>query len=174
MTYVTQEDELFERLASADNPRGFFLEVVAVIEEGADHLLRSAFRQEEFAVKYAIEPLLNRQGPLSELSVRLKLMLALGMFSLETYQDLELCIKLRDWLGDDIRNYRFSDEALFTRLKRLHCFQSLGIPELPTLAADDDKLLYQMQLDRQDQVIRSALLLSIATIVQELGKESPI
>lgn len=174
MTYVTQEDELFERLAPADNPRGFFLEVVAVIEEGADHLLRSAFRQEEFAVKYAIEPLLNRQGPLSELTVRLKLMLALGMFSLETYQDLELCIKLRDWLSDDIRNYRFSDEALFTRLKRLHCLQSLGIPERPTLAADDDKLLYQMQLDRQDQVIRSALLLSIATIVQELGKESPI
>ena len=169
-----QEDAVFERLTEPENPRGFFLEVVDMLEDGVDQLMRRAFRQEEYAVKYAIEPLLNRQGPLSELTVRLKLMLALGMFSLETYQDLELCIKLRDWLSDDIRNYRFSDEALFTRLKRLHCFQSLGIPELPTLAADDDKLLYQMQLDRQDQVIRSALLLSIATIVQELGKESPI
>jgi len=42
------------------------------------------------------------------------------------------------------------------------------------LAPDGDHLLYQMQLERQDQVVRSALLLSIATIVQELGKESPI
>ncbi|MGY2438018.1 MltR family transcriptional regulator, partial [Escherichia coli] len=51
-----QEDEVLERLNEQDGPRGFFLEVVTILEEAVDSLMRRAFRQEEYAVKYAIEP----------------------------------------------------------------------------------------------------------------------
>ena len=56
-----QEDEVLERLNEQDGPRGFFLEVVTILEEAVDSLMRRAFRQEEYAVKYAIEPLLNQR-----------------------------------------------------------------------------------------------------------------
>ena len=145
-----------------------------IIEENADHLLRGAFRQEEYAVKYAIEPLLNRQGPLSELTVRLRLMLGLGMLAVETFEDLERMIKLRDWLTLDIRNYRFSDEVVLQRLQRLHSLQRIGLPPLPPLDPEADHQLYLMQLDRQDQMVQSALQLAISATVLELARESPI
>ncbi len=81
-----QEDEVLERLNEQDGPRGFFLEAVTILEEAVDSLMRRAFRQEEYAVKYAIEPLLNQSGPLGQLEVRLKLIFALGLISLERYQ----------------------------------------------------------------------------------------
>ncbi|MFC3914821.1 MltR family transcriptional regulator [Pseudaeromonas sharmana] len=171
---LTKEDEILERLAGLDNPRGFFMETVSIVAEGVEQMLRRAFRQEEYAVKYAIEPLLNREGPLSELSVRLKLMLALGMLSATAYQDLELFIKLRDWLCDSRKDYRFSDEALFNRLTALCSLQAVGVPRLPNADAAGDALLYAMQRDRQDQMTRSALLLCVTRVVSELGKESPI
>ena len=170
----TKEDEILERLGGLDNPRGFFMETVCIVEEGVEQLLRRAFRQEEYAVKYAIEPLLNREGPLSELSVRLKLMLALGMLSVQAYQDLELFIKLRDWLCDSRKDYRFSDEAVFSRLTALASLQTIGVPRLPVADAAGDPLHYGMQRERQDQMTRSALLLCVSSLVSELGKESPI
>lgn len=171
---AVKEDEILERLAEPGEPRVFFEAVVDILEEGADHLLRSAFRQDDYAVKYAIEPLLNREGPLSDLSVRLRLMLGLGMLSLEIYEDLDRVIKLRDWLRMDIRNYRFSDEAVLQRLLRLHCLQKVGLPPLTLADPDADPVLYLMQLERQDQVVRSSLQLALTATLLELAKESPI
>ncbi|GAA4500816.1 MltR family transcriptional regulator [Pseudaeromonas paramecii] len=155
------------------SPRGFFMETVSIITDGVEHLIRSAFRQDDYAVKYAIEPLLNRQGPLSELPVRLKLLLGLGMISLNTYQDLELFIRLRDWLCESRQDYRFSDPALLDRLQALHGLQLEGLPLL-TAPVAADPLLAAMQLERQDQMVRSSLLLCVSALVLELAKESPI
>lgn len=115
-----QEDEVLERLNEQDGPRGFFLEVVTILEEAVDSLMRRAFRQEEYAVKYAIEPLLNQSGPLGQLEVRLKLIFALGLISLERYQDLEAYLKIRDFLVRDPKDYRFSDKPIRDLLARLH------------------------------------------------------
>ena len=75
---IHQKDAVFERLAEPENPRGFFIEVVCMLEDAVDQLMRRAFRQEEYAVKYAIEPLLNGKGPLADLNIRLKLIFAPG------------------------------------------------------------------------------------------------
>ena len=37
-----QEDEVLERLNEQDGPRGFFLEVVTILEEAVDSLMRRA------------------------------------------------------------------------------------------------------------------------------------
>ncbi|WP_266099307.1 MltR family transcriptional regulator, partial [Klebsiella michiganensis] len=42
------------------------------------------------AVKYAVEPLLDGDGPLGDLSVRLKLIYGLGVISRAEYEDAEL------------------------------------------------------------------------------------
>ncbi|ASI24696.1 TPA: MltR family transcriptional regulator [Aeromonas salmonicida] len=166
-----QEDEVLERLNEQDGPRGFFLEVVTILEEAVDSLMRRAFRQEEYAVKYAIEPLLNQSGPLGQLEVRLKLIFALGLISLERYQDLEAYLKIRDFLVRDPKDYRFSDKPIRDLLDRLHCLnQGSMMPQDPP----EDWPFYQMQLNRLDQVVRSALVLAVADCVTDLHKESPI
>jgi len=149
------------------------METVAVITDGVEYLIRSAFRQDDYAVKYAIEPLLNREGPLSELPVRLKLLLGLGMISLSTYQDLELFIRLQDWLCESRQDYRFAEPALLERLRGLHGLSPLALPDLPASTAADP-LLLAMQQERQDQMVRSSLLLCVSALVLELAKESPI
>ena len=165
-----QEDEVLERLNEQDGPRGFFLEVVTILEEAVDSLMRRAFRQEEYAVKYAIEPLLNQ----SQLEVRLKLIFALGLISLERYQDLEAYLKIRDFLVRDPKDYRFSDKPIRDLLARLHGVSQGGMMPQEAPANEEDWPFYQMQLNRLDQVVRSALVLAVADCVTELHKESPI
>lgn len=48
------------------------------------------FRKDDYAVKYAVEPLLEGDGPLGKLSVRLKLLFALGAISREVYEDISI------------------------------------------------------------------------------------
>ncbi|WP_421207427.1 MltR family transcriptional regulator [Aeromonas enteropelogenes] len=169
-----QEDEVLERLNEQDGPRGFFLEAVTILEEAVDSLMRQAFRQEEYAVKYAIEPLLNQSGPLGQLEVRLKLIFALGLISLERYQDLEAYLKFRDFLVRDPKDYRFCDKPVRDLLERLHGINSGCMLSQEPPADEADWPFYQMQLNRLDQMVRSALVLAIADCVNELHKESPI
>lgn len=169
-----QEDEVLERLNEQDGPRGFFLEAVTILEEAVDSLMRRAFRQEEYAVKYAIEPLLNQSGPLGQLEVRLKLIFALGLISLERYQDLEAYLKIRDFLVRDPKDYRFSDKPIRDLLDRLHGVNQGGMMKLAPPASEEDWAFDQMQLNRLDQVVRSALVLAVADCVTDLHKESPI
>jgi len=164
---------VFERLAEPENPRGFFIELVAMLEDAVDQLMRRAFRQEEYVVKYAIEPLLNGKGPLATLPIRLKLIFALGLISYEVYQDIERFIRLRDFLVTDIHDHRFGDEAITEQLNRLNSLKNISMMQKDEpLSAD--AMIRQMQLNRRDQVIRSALLLGVSNVLSELNKDSPI
>ncbi|WP_152536697.1 MltR family transcriptional regulator [Tolumonas lignilytica] len=169
-----QEDAVFERLAEPENPRGFFIEVVDMLEDAVDQLMRRAFRQEEYAVKYAIEPLLNGKGPLADLHIRLKLIFALGLISYEVSQDIERFIRLRDFLVADIHDHRFGESCVTEQLNRLHSLQNISMMQIDEPSDSTDAMLYQLQLNRRDQVIRSALLLAVSSVLSELNKDSPI
>lgn len=164
---------VFERLAEPENPRGFFIELVYMLEDAVDQLMRRAFRQEEYAVKYAIEPLLNGKGPLATLPVRLKLIFALGLISYEVSQDIERFIRLRDFLVTDIHDHRFGDETITEQLNRLHGLKNISMMQKDE-PLSNDMVIRQMQLNRRDQVIRSALLLAVSSVLTELNKDSPI
>ncbi len=174
MSTFQYEDEILERLATLDSPKAFIAEVRLILEELVDRLLRGAFRQDDYAVKYAIEPLLHQKGPLSDLGLRLKLMLALGLISQPTYQELEVYLKLHDFLHEERFDYRFCDRAILAYLSKLESFSRLGLPSLPEPDGDTDMSLYRLQLNRQDQRVRSALQLSITALAAELSKKSPI
>ncbi len=174
MSTLQYEDDILERLATLETPRQFVAEVVVIIEELVDRLIRGAFRQDDYAVKYAIEPLLNQEGPLSDLGLRLKLLLALGLISPKIYHDLEVFLGLHDLLSEEHFDYRFCDPVILAYLGKLNSFSQLGLPPLPSPDADTDMMLYRLQLNRQDQMVRSALQLAVTALAAELGKESPI
>jgi mannitol operon repressor len=50
-------------------------------------LVLQVFRKDDYAVKYAVEPLLDGSGPLGDLSLRLKLIYGLGVISRHEYED---------------------------------------------------------------------------------------
>lgn len=164
---------IFERLAEPENPRGFFIELVDLLEEAVDLLMRRAFRQEEYAVKYAIEPLLNSKGPLASLQIRLKLIFALGLVSYEVSQDIERFIRVRDFLVTDVHDHRFGETCITDQINRLHSLQSISMMQVDE-PVSTDFVIQQMQLNRKDQVIRSALLLAVSNVLTELNKDSPI
>ena len=75
MTEDTQklENRILERLNKKKSVRGFLLTVIELLSEAVDILVLQVFRKDDYAVKYAVEPLLAGTGPLAELPVRLKL-----------------------------------------------------------------------------------------------------
>jgi mannitol operon repressor len=60
-------------------------------------------------------------------------------------------------------------------IKKLHLVAKMGMVQLEVLEPDGDIELdfYQLQLQRQQQIIKSGLSLAIVEICNELNKESP-
>lgn len=90
--------------------RSFLMAAVDLLAEALNILVVQIFRKDDYAVKYAVEPLLVGDGPLSELSVRLKLVYALGVITRHEYEDAELLMALREELNHDGTEYRFTDD----------------------------------------------------------------
>jgi mannitol operon repressor len=53
--------------------RSFLIAAVELLTEAVNILVLQVFRKDDYAVKYAVEPLLDGSGPLGDLSVRLSL-----------------------------------------------------------------------------------------------------
>lgn len=72
------ENQVLEKLNAGKTVRSFLIAAVELLAEALNVLVVQVFRKDDYAVKYAVEPLLSGSGPLGELSVRLKLMYGLG------------------------------------------------------------------------------------------------
>src|SRR5471032_1177120 len=75
------ENRVLEKLNAGKSVRSFLMTAVELLAEALDILVVQVFRKDDYAVKYAVEPLLTGTGPLGDLSVRLKLIYALGVIS---------------------------------------------------------------------------------------------
>ncbi len=171
-----ENDLIIERLNATSSVRGVVLLAVEIFENSLNELVQRVFRKDDHAVKYAVEPLLNTAGPLSDLMVRLKLLYALGIISQEVYQDMELLISLRNQLNNDGREFSFTSPETLEPIKQLHAIQKMGIAQLDAPAPDKDEDInfYNMYMARQEQVIRSAFGLAIASICSELNQDNPL
>ncbi|MBE4158514.1 MltR family transcriptional regulator [Vibrio parahaemolyticus] len=169
------ESEIIERLNSAPSVRGFFIAIVDVFNESIDGLIQRIFRKDNFAVQSVVGPLLQDSGPLGDLSVRLKLLFGLGVLPDDIYHDIEDIIKLKNQLNSDASDYEFTDPNILEPIKKLHLVKKMGMVQLEVNEPDDDIDLefYQLQLQRQQQIIKSGLSLAIVEICNELGKDSP-
>ena len=75
------ENRVLEKLNAGKTVRSFLMTAVELLAEALDILVVQVFRKDDYAVKYAVEPLLTGNGPLGDLTVRLKLIYALGVIS---------------------------------------------------------------------------------------------
>ena len=66
------ENRVLERLNAGKTVRSFLITAVELLTEAVNILVLQVFRKDDYAVKYAVEPLLDGDGPLGDLSVRLK------------------------------------------------------------------------------------------------------
>ncbi|MEF1289829.1 MltR family transcriptional regulator [Vibrio sp. M260118] len=169
------ETDIIERLNSAPSVRGFFIATVDVFNDSIDALMQRIFQKDNFAVQSVVGPLLHDSGPLGDLSVRLKLLFGLGVLPNDVYHDIENIIKIKNELNSDATDYQFTDPNVLQPIKELHLVQKMGMVQLEVAEPDDDIDLefYQLQLQRQQQIIKSGLSLAIVEICNELGKDSP-
>ncbi|MDY4367534.1 MltR family transcriptional regulator [Pectobacterium brasiliense] len=164
------ENRVLEALNSGKTVRDFMLCAVELLAEAVSILMLQVFRKDDYAVKYAVEPLMTGTGPLGDLSVRLKLIYGLGMISRKEYEDAELLMALGEELAHDDRHYRFTDDEILGPIGELHCVAALPTePALPPGADDADPLLVSMQQQRYQQMVRSTLVLSLTTLIAQIS-----
>ncbi len=170
------ETEIIERLNNAPSVRGFFIATVEVFNDSIDALIKRVFQKDNFAVQSVVGPLLHDSGPLGNLSVRLKLLYGLGVLPDNIYHDIENLIELKNKLNSDATDYDFTDPNILEPIKNLNLVQRMSMVQLEVMEPDDDIDLsfYQLQLERQQQVIKSSLSLAIVEICNQLSKDSPL
>ncbi len=164
------ENRILERLNARQTLTGFIQTAVGLLSEAVDQLILQAFRKDDYAVKYAVEPLLEGSGPLANLPVRLKLIYALGVISRDEYEDVELLLALNNELAHENKIYSFTDDEILGPINMLHCMTTLPPP--PTLHLPEDVVddaLRTMQEQRYQQMVRSTLVLSITDLVTSLA-----
>lgn len=164
------ENRVLEKLNARQTLSGFIQTAVLLLAESVDQLILQAFRKDDYAVKYAVEPLLEGSGPLANLSVRLKLIYALGVISRDEYEDVELLVALNNELEQEKTVYSFTDDEILGPISMLHSMTALPPP--PTLHMPEDVVddaLRTMQEQRYQQMVRSALVLSITDLITRLA-----
>ncbi|BDH44131.1 MltR family transcriptional regulator [Salmonella enterica subsp. enterica serovar Choleraesuis] len=160
------ENRILERLNAGKNVRSLFIYAVELLTDIVGDLVLQAFRKDDYAVKYAVGPLLSGNGPLGALSIRLKLIYGLGIISRHEYEDCELVMALYEELKHDRADYSFSDDEIVGPIGELHCISAL--PPAPP-ANFNDPALTHMQHQRYQQVIRSTLVLALTTLLAGIG-----
>lgn len=160
------ENRVLERLNAGRTVRSFLIAAVELLAEAVNMLVIQVFRKDDYAVKYAVEPLLLGDGPLGELSVRLKLIYGLGVINRNEYEDCELLMALREELNDDTTEYRFTDDEILGPFAELHCVSAL--PPQPQFTGEDDEL-HVMQRQRYLQVVRSTMVLSLTELISRIS-----
>lgn len=174
--FMNEQQDLLERLSHINTVRGVVIEINSALENAMDHMIRSAFRKEEYAVKFAIEPLLGQAGPLSDPTVRLKLIYALGLLPTKMYQDMERLLRLQSFLAREPREYSFSDPKIVEEFTALNMVKQVSFKHLqpPEQFPNEDPLDFQMRLRRHQTVVKSTLALAVDEIIQHLLQRSPI
>ncbi len=160
------ENQVLERLNAGGSVRSFLIAAVELLAEAVNILVIQVFRKDDYAVKYAVEPLLLGDGPLGELSVRLKLIYGLGVINRNEYEDCELLMALREELNHDGNDYHFTDDEILGPFGELHCVAELPSP--PQFISEDADLL-AMQRQRYQQVVRSTMVLSLTELISRIS-----
>lgn len=156
------ENGVLERLNAGHSVKSFLIAAVELLAKAVDLLVLQVFRKDDYAVKYVVEPLLLGDGPLGELSVRLKLIYGLGVINRHEYEDCELLLALREELNNDTNDYRFTDDEILGPFGELHCVPAW--PPRPDFTRDDETLR-SMQQQRYLQMVRSTMVLSLTELI---------
>ena len=174
---MTNQDNFIERLSEVSSLRGFFALSVNQFSQSIDQLIQRVFRKKDFALKSVVDSLFEYQGPLAELTVRLKLLLGLGVISAEIFEDISLFLEIKQHLSDEVEELPFSHPAIIRFAQDLHHIDLKPAAELlkfSSAGGNKDSMILQMQQARLERVMRSSLILAVTEINERLNVESPL
>ncbi|HEY5716720.1 MAG TPA: MltR family transcriptional regulator [Psychromonas sp.] len=168
--------DVVETLSEAETAYDFFTASFDLFEDAVDILIQNVFRKDDYAVKYAVEPLLSSNGPLAHLAIRIKLLYGLGLLSQNSYQDIETFIELKDFVkSDDNESIELTAPVIIERLKSIRAMASIVPPNLYEPQPEESShYIVQMKLEQHKRVIKSSLILAITEIIKELHRETPL
>lgn len=170
------QDDFIGQLSEVSSLRGFLAISVYQISQSIEQLIYKVFHKDDFALKSVVDSLFTNQGPLTDLSVRLKLLLGLGVIELPLFEDINSFLQLKREISDSASDYGFSDELIVVFLKKLN-YRYLVDIELDLVKIDksnSDSLLLQLQKNRFEKSIRSYLIIIMTKIIERLDIESPL
>lgn len=173
---MTTHNDFIEQLSEKDEIHAFLALCCQKIAEQIECLIERVFRKQDFVLKSVVDSLFEHQGPLSELSVRLKVLLGLGVISAECYQDISLLLRAEQIVKKE-HSLTFASPQVLKFAERLHSTDIAHIHQLiqsfPTLN-DPNSLQYQMQQMRIEKMVRSCLILTVVELLEMLDVESPL
>lgn len=160
------EDTILEKLNQQADIHGLLRVAIKLINDSVNQLILKVFRKDPHASKFVIPSLIGKNGPLNDTSVCLKLLYALGIITREDYEDIELLMAILDELEQDGKNYTYLDDEILGPISLLH--DMIVPPNWNYLHNQDngivDTLKSSMYQNRHQQVIRSALIISITDL----------
>ncbi|EXI61240.1 MltR family transcriptional regulator [Mannheimia granulomatis] len=169
--------DYIDKLNEEPTLRGFLTLANQLFSSQVEQLIERVFRKTDFALKSVVDSLFEHQGPLAELSVRLKVLLGLGVISPKVFEDISLFLEVKQHLYEEEEEFSFSHPAVVQFVKDLHHIDFFPINELlkgKSSQGNKDSMLFQMQQMRLEKMIRSSLILAITEIDEQLNVESPL
>ncbi|NBI42951.1 MltR family transcriptional regulator [[Haemophilus] felis] len=168
------QNQFIDQLSEIATVRGFLALSTQQFAHYIELLIENVFRKKDFALKSVVDSLFEHQGPLAELPVRLKLLLGLGVISMDVYQDINHFIEFKLKLSDEVEEPDFSSPIVINFLQSLHFSDSSLVNNLlkQKLSMDKDSMIFQMQQLRLEKVVRSSLILGISQIFDQLEQAS--
>lgn len=174
---MTSKDNFIRQLSEVASLRGFLALSVNQFSQDIELLIKRVFCKKDFVVESVINSLFEHQGPLSELPIRLKVLVSLGVISTDVFEDINLFIELKEQLSNEIEEFSFSDSNIIYAIEKLHHIDlniALEIVKKTPKLDNKDSLQYQMIQTRLEKIIRSSLILAISAINDKLDIESPL
>ncbi|WP_165889933.1 MltR family transcriptional regulator [Mannheimia granulomatis] len=169
--------DYIDKLNEEPTLRGFLTLATQLFSNQVEQLIERVFRKTDFALKSVVDSLFEHQGPLAELSVRLKVLLGLGVISPKVFEDISLFLEVKQHLYEEEEEFSFSHPAVVQFVKDLHHIDFFPINELlkgKSSQGNKGSMLFQMQQMRLEKMIRSSLILAITEIDEQLNVESPL
>lgn len=160
------ENDVLEHLTAGHTVADLINAGISMLGEAVDTLLTRVFLRDDYAVKYAVEPLLNRDGPLGDLALRCKLLYGLGVLSRADYQDSEQLLTFAAQLSQSNHTVNFTDAAVLNALSALHCITEL--PPLPPCTLQHDPAFRRLHQQRQQQIVRSSAVLALTGLLTRI------
>lgn len=162
------ENTILEKLNQQADIHSLLAEAIKMINSIISQLLIKSFRKEPHAIKFVIPSLIDKNGPLNDTSICLKLLYVFGIITHEEYEDVELLIAILDELDHDDKKYTYLDDEILGPISLLHDMVLPSNWDSQHQKAKDsgivDTLKSSIYQNRYQQMIRSALIIAITDL----------
>lgn len=169
-----QTSVLVDIVSGLSTLRACLVTIVEYLETQLQKAMTLAFQGDDEAYRYVTAPLLERQGPLGDMMVKARLLVALGRLEPTVFDDLETLIRLRDQTLYSPSELAFTSPEVLAALGQLHHFDASLLPmfEQRLALAPEEPEMRHLYMATINAGVRSALTLAVTTLEAKiLGRD---